>query len=161
MAHYANQKTITINREAPKAGCGKQYLSIYSDSLAKAARLLSSVGFKLYLYLASNQNNYTKDYSPRDFANVYGVSYESARKAPQNLIDNGYLVPTEGNKLAFYEEPQNKKIAIALPSLEMRAVPQDDGTYLAMTYDEVAAELVAMGLTEKTINDFWNGLEVM
>lgn len=161
MATYANQKTFTINRITPAPGSGKQYISIHTQTLAAAARNLSPVGFKLYLYLASNQNGYEKDYSPRDFANIYGVSIDAARKAPQNLMDCGYLILTHGNKYAFFEEPQEiaSKTSIALPKCEKRLIPQDDGTEKAMSYMEVYNELKD-NYSEEEIKNFWNEQEV-
>lgn len=162
MATYANQKTIKINRTTPEKGKG-QFLQIYSQNLSEASRLLTAVGFKLYLYLASNQNNYEKDYSPRDFANVYGVSYESARKAPKNLIDNGYLIPND-NKLEFFETPQQVEIPIEekfeIPEEEKRWMPTKNGGRAPITYDELYNGLKDKK-SETTIQNIWNKLEVI
>ena len=160
MAQYANQKTIKVNRDTPTKGKG-QFLQIYTQRLSEASRTLSPVGFKLYLYFASNQDGYEKDYSPRDFANIYGVSYESARKAPQNLIENGYLIAEGANKLVFYEEPQvvNEETKLELPQEEKRLAKQDDGSYKPMTYSEIWKELKD-NYPEETIKRFWNTLEV-
>ena len=147
MAHYANQKTFTIHRIIPERG-GGQFLQIYSKNIAEASRTLTPVAFKLYLYLASNQDNYTKDYSPRDFSNLYGVSYDAARKAPQALIDAGYLVQTD-NGVEFFETPQERR-----PRLDIQPERRSYKGQL-FTYKEVYEEL-SDNLMEEEIKEIWN-----
>ena len=154
MAHYANQKTFTIHRIIPERG-GGQFLQIYSKNIAEASRILTPVAFKLYLYLASNQDNYTKDYSPRDFSNLYGVSYDAARKAPQALIDAGYLVQTD-NGVDFFETPQERRPRLVVEP-ERRKYKD-----FVMTYEEVYEDLKEGGWLDSRIEDFWtNEMEVI
>lgn len=53
---FANQKRFTITRNTPKKGDKKPFITLYLDSIEEASRTLQGeVAFKLYLYLASNQ----------------------------------------------------------------------------------------------------------
>lgn len=154
MATYANQKTFTIHRDKVEQRGDKQYLIIYSDRLDEASRSLCPVGLKLYLYLITNKDGYNKDFSPRHFANVYGVSIDSAYKATQNLIDNGYLKFSGGNHYDFYETPQIESPHIAVET-ETRLMRQTDGTYLEMSYAQVYEELKG-ALPLERIDSIWN-----
>ena len=80
MAQYANQRTYIIHRINP-INKGVVYLSIAASALANASRILTPTSFKLYLYLATNKDGYSLDFSPKHFSELYGVSYDSARKA--------------------------------------------------------------------------------
>lgn len=155
MAYFANQKTIIVHRDKVEQNGKRQYLIVYSDRLDQAARTLSSVGLKLYLYLLTNKDGYEKDYSPKHFADVYGVSIESARKAPQNLIDNGYLVIRDGNKLDFYEEPQQTE-ELEIDIVEEKRYVSCGGVYEELTYKQVYDNLISRNFTENQINKFWN-----
>ena len=163
MAHYPNQKHFTINRINPLMA-KKQYLSITCENIAEASRRLSGeIPFKFYLYLCSNQDNYSFDYSPQHFANIYGVSLDSARRAPEKLIEAGYLVPSEKHKngFDFFEIPQEKKTSIKINIVEeKRLFEQEDGSMKAMTYLEVYNELKEQ-LPESYIKEqVWNIAEV-
>ena len=157
MANYANQKTITINREAVEQKVkGKQFLLAYTENIAAAARALNGAGFKLYLYFLSNQDGFTKDYSPQHFENIYGVSHSSAKRAFQELEEAGYLELNKKNQYTFYEVPQIKS-SISLESLniEKRFIPQENGIMEEMTYLEVYNELKGI-VSEDEIKRFWN-----
>ena len=151
---YANQKAITINRNLPQKGSGKKFLTAYYENITKASRLLSGdIAFKLYLYLLSNQDKYTDDFSPQNFANEFGVSADRCRKVFSQLEEVGYLVRCGSNEYQFYEEPQ-KKITISLGEQERRYIPTDVGEIL-MTYAEVYNELKDECAPDY-ISNFWN-----
>lgn len=57
---YPNQRMVCVHREPVKT----DFLGIRNDNWKAAARDLSAHAFKLYLYLASNANNYTLALSP-------------------------------------------------------------------------------------------------
>lgn len=158
MAQYANQKSFIIHRENP-LNSGKQYLALDTQHLAQASKLLTPVGFKLYLYLCSNKDGYSRDYSPRDFSNIYGVSYDSARKAPQNLIEAGYLV-LAGGEYHFYEEPQ-ETISLAFKP-ERRLVPLTTEGYIPMSLQEFLNQVVNIDKTGtvEEATDYWKKCEV-
>lgn len=161
MAHYANQKTIHINRQVPDFKEKKQFLTAYTENIGMASRLLSGVAFKFYLYLLANKDEYELDYSPKHFANIYGVSYESAKKAPAQLEDAGYLILNNRGKLEFFEVPQEKpsKIATKAREAERRLIEQEDGEFKPMSYEEVYSELKD-DFSLKMINDLWEDAEV-
>ena len=146
MAFYPNQKRFIIHRNNPMNE-KKQYLAISTENLATAARNLSGeVAFKFYIYLAANRDNYSLDYSPQHFANIYGISIDSARRAADKLIEAGYLVKNEDykNTFEFFEVSQKKdekpKIKSAVLE-ERRFIEQDNGELVRMTYPELFAEL--------------------
>lgn len=160
MSTYANQKHITINRINPNVE-KKQYLSIITENLAQAGRTLSEVPFKLYIYLASNQDGYQFDLSTQHFANIYDVSLSSAKAAVNKLIEAGYLVPSgkATNGYAFFEVPQKHSELKIDVKEERHMMPQMDGTFLAMTYNEVYTELKDTKAPD-WIKEFWNKYEV-
>ena len=161
MAFYANQKHFTIHRKDPIKE-KKQYLAITRDNLTMAARTLKGdVAFKFYLYLAANIDSYEFDYSPQHFANVYGVSIDSARRAADKLVEAGYLVKDENNKngFEFFETPQNKRIKVTDTVLEKKKlIPQDNGEFLEMTFTEVYNELKE-NYPLDTIKEYWDSME--
>lgn len=163
MAYYANQNLIEIKREIPDYRGKKQYLSAYTENIAMAARLLNGVPFKFYIYLLSNQNGYCLDYSPKHFSNIYGVSYDSAKKAIRPLVDAGYLVKKPNGGYEFHETPQEKPASIKyIPEeQELRLIPQDDDSFKPMTYIEVYKELIKDNTPVKDIEAFWNRMEVV
>lgn len=159
MAHYQNQKTIIIHRSNPLSE-KKQYLAIDCQALATAARLLTPSGFKLYLYLASNQNNYEKDYSPRDFSNVYGLSVDAARRAPADLVNCGYIIEENG-KLNFYETPHDPPLTTEdiLLKPEVRTVQTKNGPR-NVTYNELKS-LLTKEIPEHEFLEKWNQLPIV
>ena len=163
MAYYANQNLIEIKREIPDYRGKKQYLSAYTENIAMAARLLNGVPFKFYIYLLSNQNGYCLDYSPKHFSNIYGVSYDSAKKAIKPLVDAGYLVKKPNGGYDFHETPQEKPASIKyIPEeQELRLIPQDDDSFKPMTYIEVYQELIKQNIPESKIEEYWNNMEVV
>ena len=163
MAYYANQNLIEIKREIPDYRGKKQYLSAYTENIAMAARLLNGVPFKFYIYLLSNQNGYCLDYSPKHFSNIYGVSYDSAKKAIRPLVDAGYLVKKPNGGYEFHETPQEKPASIKYVSedKELRLIPQDDDSFKPMTYIEVYQELIKDNIPVKDIEEYWNRMEVV
>lgn len=104
---YANQKTITVNREIPSRHSREARFIIYRKNLEAAASNLSGVAFKLYCYIASFGNGYSLDFSPQDFITQYGVSINAARDAVHTLIDKGYLVEIKENEYIFNEVPDD------------------------------------------------------
>lgn len=158
MAHYANQKTIIIHRSNP-IGDKKQYLAIDCQALSTAARILTPSGLKLFLYLASNQDGYQKDYSPKDFSNIYGVSVDAARKARLDLQANGYLVESENGKLEFYERPQEELEFVIAP--EKRKFKMSNGSFICLTYGEFLEQAHSKNYSPEQITYMWDKGEVV
>ena len=102
-----NQKHITVNKEVSD----KQHIySIHNlNSLDFAGgNLQSKVGFKLYVYIAKNQDKYSFDLSNVLFTNWANCGRSAYDSAVKELIDKGYLVKIgkDGHNYNFYEYPK-------------------------------------------------------
>lgn len=159
MATYANQKTITINREEVNLRGDKQYLAVYSENVAAASRVLSNTSFKLYIYLLSNQDGYKKDFSSQHFSTLYGVSYSSVSRAIAELEKEGFLVKGDNNKYEFYERPQEKRKFATKP--QKRKFEMDDGSFVYLTYKEFSEGMNEEGYSPEEITNIWNSGEVV
>ena len=104
MAEYTfpNQRTIKINRQAAKS----DFLGIKNENWQAASRDLGAHALMLYLYLASNANNYTVALSPAAVRQAIGMARPTYHDQFHKLVDRGYLVPSHGNTFEFYEVPQ-------------------------------------------------------
>lgn len=138
MAKYANQNKVLIKRTIPEKGAKKPFLCIYNENIEDAARELSNTEFKLYIYLVSNSNDYSFDYSPQHFANTYGVGLTASREAWRALIKKGYLTESATNShyYTFTEQPQIKQEPIEIVK-EKRGFHLPDGTIRFFTYKEL------------------------
>lgn len=73
-----------------------------------ANRLQSKGGFKLYMYLAKNQDKYSFNLSSSDFMLWSGVGYTAYTTAFEELVKEGYLLLKEGTEVVytFYDKSQ-------------------------------------------------------
>ena len=101
-ATYPNQRMIQIHRETVKA----DFLGIKNENWQAASRDLGAHALMLYLYLASNANNYTVALSPAAVRQAIGMARSTYHDQFHKLVDRGYLVPSHGNTFEFYEVPQ-------------------------------------------------------
>ena len=108
-----NQREVLITRDMPTKANHKPYLAIYSENIEEAARNLTPVAFKLYLYLASNQDGYNGAFSTAHFSEKFGCDVKSAKTAFTTLVNNGYLTqsPNQKNLFIFNEKPQTVKFS--------------------------------------------------
>lgn len=102
-----NQRIISVN----KAPTDKQHLYTANnlEALDEASgRLLSTGGFKLYIYLAKNQNNYKFALSSKDFMSWSGLGKQAYRTAFNELVKEGYLIQDseQSNLYYFYDKSQ-------------------------------------------------------
>lgn len=100
-----NQREILLNKA--KCSSERRYTVNNLDALdGAAASLHSKGGFKLYMYIAKNQDKYRFNLSSSDFMHWSGLSYTAYTTAFQELIDNGYLVQSEECKdnYVFYDD---------------------------------------------------------
>ena len=158
MSSYPNQNTFLINKEDVKRESGKSrpYLTAYIDTIQTAAKNLTGNSFKLYIYLLSNSNNFTSAFSPKDVAEKYGCSVDSAREAFKTLINKGYLTLIEGTKTRYIF----KDIAVATakdistfvkaPIKKQFKIGND---IVEWTFEELKKALP--GETEETIKSLW------
>lgn len=158
-AQYANQNIYQINREFPKAGANRSFLTIYCDNVYNAFQNLSGeAAIKLYVYLASNKDGYNLNFSPKHFATTCGMSEASARAAAKQLIEKGYLVQDANNHYQFYEVPQITKQFVIRPS-EYRVARYENGTTAVVSYNDYYNNLKEYySLTE--IDASWNELPI-
>lgn len=74
-----------------------------------AYRLQSKAGFKLYMYFAKNQDNYSFWLSSDAFCRWASVGWAAYQAAFKELIEEQYLIPTgDGNSYIFYDRSQRK-----------------------------------------------------
>lgn len=119
-----HQRVITVNKEPTD----RQHLYTVNNLAAvdEAARYLQSkAGFKLYYYIAKNQNNRQFALSSKDFCSWGGLGIRAYTTAFAELVENGYLVPKEDSEtiFMFYDksrldlpEKYGDKIVIEYPS---------------------------------------------
>lgn len=101
MNTVANQKTITTRGAEHNKNNIYATLSIRALEIAMAT--LKPNTFKLWTYMAKNQNNYTFALSCVDACRFCKMSKPTYLGCVQELIDTGYLVNTSGNSYDFYE----------------------------------------------------------
>ena len=99
---FPNQRMVRVHREVAKS----DFLGIKNENWQAASRDLGAHALQLYLYLASNANNYTVALSPVAVRQAIGMARSTYHDQFHKLVDRGYLVPSTGNTFAFYEVPQ-------------------------------------------------------
>lgn len=99
---FPNQRLVKIHRESAKT----DFLGIKNENWQAASRDLGAHALQLYLYLASNANNYTSALSPVAVRQAIGMARSTYHDQFHKLVDKGYLVPGTGNTYDFYEAPQ-------------------------------------------------------
>ena len=105
---FPNQKKVCIHREIPKT----DFLGIKNENWQAAARDLKPFSLALYLYLASNADNYTLALSPVAVQEAIGMPRSTYNDQVQNLINKGYLVLSHGNTYDFYEVPSQNSQSV-------------------------------------------------
>lgn len=119
MANYANQKTITLEKTTidlihsnRKENANELFL--YSTSwkyIQNAKKILSEAGFTVWLYFLKwsgfkeGENIKTKDFSPVQVKEEFGISENGARNGFQNLVDKGCLIKIEGKANSYKFTP--------------------------------------------------------
>lgn len=101
-----NQNFIIIHRDYPK----KDFLQIKNENWQNVLQQTKQdyPAFALYLYLASNRNDFKLELSPQAIKNAIGMPRSTYYKKMQVLKDNGYIIEKQGNVLEFYEVPQEQ-----------------------------------------------------
>ena len=98
-----NQRIIKIHRER----ASYDFLGIKNENWMQASRTLGAHALRLYLYLASNRDNYDLAISPSALEAQIGMPRSTYHDQFRKLINFGYLVQRTGNIYDFYETPQN------------------------------------------------------
>lgn len=102
-----NQRQITVSKQ--KCDKTHKYTANNLDALDEAAgRLQSKGGFKLYMYLAKNQDKYNFNLSSTDFMKWSGLGYTAYSSAFDELVNERYLILKDGteNTFIFYDKSQ-------------------------------------------------------
>ena len=103
---FPHQKSVRIHREVART----DFLGIKNENWQAAARDLRPYALVLYLYLASNANNYTLALSYAAVHEALGMSRSTYNDQVDNLIFKGYLVHSHGNTYDFFEVPQPRAV---------------------------------------------------
>ena len=101
---FPNQRMVNIHRERATAN----FLGIKNENWMAASRNLGAHGLRLYLYLASNRDNYTLALSPIAIQQEIGMPTSTYRDQFRRLESMGYLIPRYGNTYDFYEVPRTQ-----------------------------------------------------
>ena len=99
---FPNQRLVRVHRERASS----DFLGIKNANWQAASRDLGAHALQLYLYLASNADNYTLALSPAAVRQSIGMARSTYHDQFHKLVDRGYLVPSTGNTFEFYEVPQ-------------------------------------------------------
>lgn len=108
----ANQKTITTRGAAHDKN--NLYATLNLEALEQAMALLKPNAFKLWCYMAKNQNNYTFALSCADACAFCNITKPTYLSGIQELITVGYLINTNGNHYDFYEKLPEEAIEITI-----------------------------------------------
>lgn len=113
MTTSENQKTVTTR--GAKHDKENIYCVLNQDAMFEAMALLKPNAFKLWCYMAKNQNGYTFALSRVDACKVCNMSKPTYLSAVQELIEVGYMVNTSGNHYNFFEElPKDEELEITV-----------------------------------------------
>lgn len=119
-----NQRTVSVHKEE----CNKKnkYTANNLAALDEAARMLQSKGgFKLYMYMAKNQDKYNFELSSSDFMQWSGLGYSAYTTAFKELEDKKYLILKEGTEAVytFYDKAQvDNVVRIEIPEDKVKEV---------------------------------------
>ena len=102
---FPHQKWIRVHK--PKVT--DRFLQIAHSDWMTANKTLTPFGLQLYLYLASNNDNYEFALSPADAEERAGIKSTSFHKYMRRLEEEGYLVWKHGNVFDFYTSPRDPK----------------------------------------------------
>ena len=159
MATYSNQRTIVTNKETVEKGSGKirPYTLLFADSVQIAARDLTPTALKLYLYFATQSNNYCFDFSPQRVVDLMGGTTKSYKEAFHLLEEKGYISFIEGNKYEFHTKQE--KIIDLPDSLGDELVKRKfrntkTGELVEMTFEDVLEKCKG---DEERAKKIWEG----
>lgn len=103
-----HQRKITINKE--KTNKKNYYAAINLLALENACnRLQSKAGFKLWIYLAKNQNKYKFSLSSSHFCCWSGCARTAYRSAFNELMEHHFLIEDGKENYVFFEYPECHK----------------------------------------------------
>ena len=95
-----NQKLIKVHKEPTKNAIHAQ---INMEALEASAQRLQAGAFKLWVYMAKNQNNYEFALSSKDCNDRFGIGIKQYNNAVAELKEKGYLVEIGKDIYVFNE----------------------------------------------------------
>ena len=98
-----NQLVIKIKKE--QCNEDTNYMKVNMTALESASKDLKAGAFKLWIYFAKNQSEYTFALSPQHVKNIFGINKTQYNSAKAELINKGYLKQMDRNFYHFYEIP--------------------------------------------------------
>lgn len=127
-----NQRIVTVNKEP--VGREKIYTVNNLAAIDEAAyNLQSKAGFKLYMYLAKNQDNRQFALSSAAFTAWSGTGLTAYNTAFKELVKKGYLIQKEGTETiySFYDKSQkeqkkNDEVIIEYPNATAAGKPKEE-----------------------------------
>ena len=122
---FPHQRMVKVHREKAKS----DFLGIKNENWKAASRDLGPYALQLYLYLASNADNYTFALSPVAVRQAIGMARSTYHDQFHKLVDKGYLVPSHGNTYDFYEVPKSatqSQNSVSDVGLNFEDCPPDD-----------------------------------
>lgn len=127
MKSVENQRIIKVKRYSEN--CRKDYLKISNENLQIAMYNLTTIGAtKLYLYLVDNSNGYTMALYPCDFVKFANCSYDTYRRAFEELKNKGYIIETK--KSNYYIFTEESIIDLPYPKQDMiQSIGEKDFEY--------------------------------
>ena len=137
-----NQRVLTIHKEPTDKQ--HKYTCNSLEALGEAAkRLQSKGGFKLYMYLAKNQDKYNFALSSSDFCNWSGLGIAAYRTAFEELEKQGYLIinGSSTNNYIFYDKAQKEDEAAQKDNINI-TIPTEKVEEVQQLQEQVAAGLV-------------------
>lgn len=137
---YPNQRTIIVHRES----LNTDFLGIKNETWQAAARNLRPHTLLLYLYLASNRDNFRLALSPAAIQDAIGMPRSTYHDQFHALVSKGYIVPKQGNTYEFYEVPR--------PRAELSCSIQESeqlGTGLA--FEDYTADGIDLSAAEQDV----------
>ena len=137
-----NQRVSTIHKEPTDKQ--HKYTCNSLEALGEAAkRLQSKGGFKLYMYLAKNQDKYNFALSSSDFCNWSGLGIAAYRTAFEELEKQGYLIinGSSTNNYIFYDKAQKEDEAAEKDNINI-TIPTEKVEEVQQLQEQVAAGFV-------------------
>lgn len=137
-----NQRVLTIHKEPTDKQ--HKYTCNSLEALGEAAkRLQSKGGFKLYMYLAKNQNKHNFALSSSEFCNWSGLGIAAYRTAFEELEKQGYLIinGSSTNNYIFYDKAQKEDEAAEKDNINI-TIPTEKVEEVQQLQEQVAAGFV-------------------
>ena len=137
-----NQRVLTIHKEPTDKQ--HKYTCNSLEALGEAAkRLQSKGGFKLYMYLAKNQDKYNFALSSSDFRKWSGLGIAAYRTAFEELEKKGYLIinGSSTNNYIFYDKAQKEDEAAEKDNINI-TIPTEKVEEVQQLQEQVAAGFV-------------------